>query len=399
MPGPDREEEGREEAVERTRGAPAEPWALETLFLVVTSACNLHCAYCYNSRASPARMSWPTVEFAVARLWASPARDVNLLITGGEPLVDVAFVRRVVEYVRATTPRGRRVGLHLLTNGTRLDEDAIAFLAGHRVFVQISVDGAEAAQRLRGAGTFRQIDALVSHLRRRHRTWFRNRVNAAVTLVPGTIPHLAASVDYLIDRGFTDITLSPATGDIQGWHDGLLPLLDAQFRLVYRSSLGLYRRTGLVPLSLFRKGKPSPHPPWSARCGVESGRSAVVDVDGQVYGCPPLVGSALDRPAGLLRAASDAMRIGDVTDPGLGGRLPAYRDALTVTGLFGPREGGYSSYGACRDCAYLGYCGVCPLSIALAPGASDPERVPDFICAFTSVSMKYRHRFPRQPGG
>ena len=252
-------------------------------------------------------------------------------------------MRRVVEYVRATTPRGRRVDLHLLTNGTRLGEDAIAFLAGHRVSVQISIDGAEAAQRLRGAGTFRQIDSLVSHLRRRHRTWFRNRVNAAVTLVPGTIPLLAASVDYLLNRGFTDITLSPATGDIPGWHDGLLPLLDAQFRLVYRSSLRRYRRTGLVPLSLFRKGTPSPYPPWSARCGVESGRSAVVDVDGQVYGCAPVVGSALDRPAGLLRAASDAMRIGDVIDPGLGGRLPAYRDALAATGLFGPREGGSSS--------------------------------------------------------
>ncbi|MFO7691812.1 MAG: hypothetical protein R6V57_01885, partial [Vicinamibacterales bacterium] len=113
--------------------------------------------------------------------------------------------------------------------------------------------------------------------------------------------------------------------------------------------------------------------------------------------CPPLVGSALDQPAGLLRAASDAMRIGDVTDPHLGGRLPAYRDALAATGLFGPREGGCSSYGACRDCAYLGYCGVCPLSIALLPGASDPERVPDFICAFTRASLKYRHRFPRQP--
>jgi len=389
-------QEAVEEAVGSARIAPAGPWALESLFLVVTSACNLRCAYCYNSRAAPARMGWPTVEAAVARLWASPTRDVRLLITGGEPLVDFAFVRRVVEHVRATKPRGRRVALDLLTNGTRLGEEQITFLARHRVAVQISLDGVEPAQRLRGAWTFPRLDALVAHLQRRHRTWFRNRVNAALTLVPDTIPHLAESVDYLLCRGFTDITISPATGDVPGWDDGLVPELDEQFGRVYRSALRHYRRTGSVPLSVFRKSKPAPHPPWSALCGVESGRSAVVDVDGEVYGCPPVVASALERPEGLLRTARDAMRIGRVSDPALAGRLPVYREALATTGLFGSRDGNYSSYGKCRDCAYVRYCSVCPLSIALAPGASDPRRVPDFICAFTRVSLKYRHRFPRQ---
>jgi sulfatase maturation enzyme AslB (radical SAM superfamily) len=341
-------------------------------------------------------MGWPTVEAAVARLWASPERDVRLLLTGGEPLVDFAFVRRVIEHARATKPRGSTLALDLLTNGTRLGDEEIGFFARHRVAVQISLDGVEPAQRLRGAWTFSRLDALVATLRARHRTWFRNRVNAAVTLVPETIPHLAESIDYLLGRGFTDITLSPATGNIRGWRDALLPLLDAQFGLVYRSSLSHYRRTGLVPLSLFRKAKPSPHPPWSARCGVDDGHVAVVDVDGHVYGCPPLVGSALDRPEGLLRAASHAMRIGHVSDPGLGGSLTAYRHALEATGLFGPRDACYSSHGKCRDCTFLGYCDVCPLAIALAPGASDPVRVPDFICAYNRVSLKYRHRFPRQ---
>jgi sulfatase maturation enzyme AslB (radical SAM superfamily) len=374
----------------------AEPWPLESLFLILTSACNLRCTYCYNSRASAARMAWPTVEAAVARLWASGERDVHLLITGGEPLLEFPLVRRVIEHARATKPRGRAVAFQLLTNGTRLGEEQIAFLARRRVSVQISFDGVESAQRLRGAWTYPRLEALITHVRRRHRGWFERRVSAAATLTPETIPHLADSIEYLTGLGFVDVAVAPAYGDVRGWHDGLIPLLDAQFGRLYRSSLRHYRRTGLVPFAAFRKGAAQRLSPAHALCGVETGHMATVDVDGQVYGCAMVAGSALDRPTGLLRSARDAMRIGTVTDPGLAGGLPGYRDALAATGLFGRRDRNRSSYGACRDCAYLRYCSVCPLSIALAPGASDPRRVPDFICAFARVSMKYRHRFPRQ---
>jgi sulfatase maturation enzyme AslB (radical SAM superfamily) len=374
----------------------AEPWALESLFLVLTSACNLRCTYCYNSRGAPARMEWPTVEAAVARLWASQARDARLLVTGGEPLLEFALLQRLVEHVRATKPPGRTVSFDLLTNGTRLREEQIAFLARHRVSVQISLDGIEPAQRLRGSWTIPRLGALVSYVRDRHRTWFQRRVSAAMILVPETVPYLADSVEDLMRRGFTEITVGPAMGDIPGWHDGLLPLLDEQYARVYGFALRHYRRTGQVPLTVFRKDSSSGEPPSTALCRVESGHMAAVDVDGQVYGCPCVVGSALERPLGLLRAASDAMRIGSICDPNLPGRLPAYRDALASTGLFDRRDGNYSSYGACRDCAHVRHCGVCPLSIALAPGASDPRKVPDFICAYNRVSRKYRRRFPLQ---
>jgi sulfatase maturation enzyme AslB (radical SAM superfamily) len=393
------EEEGGEEAVGRGFAPPAAagpPWALRSLFLVTTSACNLRCAYCYNPRGAGAAMGRRVAEAAVARLWASPEREVNLLITGGEPLLDFAAVRRIVELARRTRPRGRSVSIALLTNGTRLGEAQANYLARRRVAVQISFDGVEAAQRLRGARTFARLDTVVSRLRARHRTWFRNRVSAAMTLVPGTIPSLAESIDYLLGLGFADISLSPAMGDLRGWREDLEPALDEQFARVYRSSLRLFRRTGRVPLSLFRKTQATPYPPSSARCGAEIARMAVVDVDGQVYGCPPVIGSAIDRPEGLLASTLEAMRIGHISDPDLERRLPAYREALERVGLFDRRDAYRSPFGACRDCAYLRYCDLCPLSIALAPGASDPTRVPGFACAFKRVSLKYRHRFPRQ---
>ena len=183
---------------------------------------------------------------------------------------------------------------------------------------------------------------------------------------------------------------------MRGWHDELLPRLDDQFSRLYRSSLAHYRRTGRVPLTAFRKRSPTGLSPAHTLCGVSSGHMAAVDVDGQVYGCAMVAGSSLDRPAGLLRSARDAMRIGAIADPGLAGRLPDYRDALDATGLFGRRDRNHSSYGSCGDCPYVRFCSVCPLSIALAPGATDPTRVPDFACAFSRTLVRYRHRFPRQ---
>jgi len=311
-------------------------------------------------------------------------------------LLEFTLLRRLIDFVRATRPPGRTVSFDLLTNGTLAREEHIGFLAKHRVSVQISFDGIESAQRLRGAGTFARLDALAAHLRLHHRTWLRRRVNVAVVLVPETVAHLADSIDYLLARGFTEIALSPATGNIPGWHAGLFALLDEQFARVYGSVLRYYQRTGLVPVTLFRKASPTSQPPSSAHCGIAEAPMAVVDVDGSVYACPPLVGSALERPEGLLKQASDAMRIGHVADPNLAARLPDYRRALRAVGLFGRRDTLRSSDGACRDCAYLRQCDVCPLSIALAPGASDPRRVPDFICAFNQVALKYRNRFPRQ---
>jgi hypothetical protein len=41
---------------------------------------------------------------------------------------------------------------------------------------------------------------------------------------------------------------------------------------------------------------------------------------------------------------------------------------------------------------------VCPISIGHQPGNTDPDRIPDFQCAYNLVSLEYRERFPVQPG-
>ncbi len=49
--------------------------------------------------------------------------------------------------------------------------------------------------------------------------------------------------------------------------------------------------------------------------------------------------------------------------------------------------------GRCCDCPYLPECTVCPVSIGRIPGDTDPDRVPDFLCAFNQVRVEHKRLF------
>ena len=89
--------------------------------------------------------------------------------------------------------------------------------------------------------------------------------------------------------------------------------------------------------------------------------------------------------------------MGDLLDPRLPRRMAAYPAAARAAGIFHDKQDKYSSYGRCGECRYLSTCGVCPVSIGHQPGNDDPDRIPDFQCAYNLVALKYRERFPFQP--
>src|SRR5262249_34588716 len=87
--------------------------------------------------------------------------------------------------------------------------------------------------------------------------------------------------------------------------------------------------------------------------------------------------------------------MGDYRDAAFPERHAAYPEAAREARIFDDKQEKLSSYGACRDCRFLGECSICPVSIGNIPGNTDPYRIPDFPCAWNLVSLKYRHRFPR----
>jgi radical SAM protein with 4Fe4S-binding SPASM domain len=150
-----------------TNGAVAAPYLgrsaylqtdrLREMWLHVNDFCNLACAHCLVSSGPDQAQGLPTDRLADAIDQGAVLGVERFFFTGGEPLARpeaLDLARRIVEH------HGRE--LVILTNGTLFKGerlDGLAALAGSRLRVQISLDGASAETNdpIRGAGTFEQI--------------------------------------------------------------------------------------------------------------------------------------------------------------------------------------------------------------------------------------------------
>jgi sulfatase maturation enzyme AslB (radical SAM superfamily) len=343
-------------------------------------------------------MPWPVLRAAVDRLLESPQPELSLQFTGGEPLLAFPLIRRAVSYLERKRAGGQRVSCDIVSNGTLIQERHIRFFADRRFNIQISFDGSPAAQALRGQGTFERLDRLLDRLKYQEPMLFQARLRVAVTVAIQGVPHLADSIDHLLGKGVREIALSPAMGQVLPWRPSDIDLLDSQMSRVFDSSILHYQRTGRVPLLLFRKDTKERAGSRRSRliCNAAEGSAITVDVDGQVYSCAMCAESFQAFPDTPLRRRLTGMRLGDVRDAELSDRLRALPASAVATGIFDRKEAKYSSYGRCGTCRFLASCAVCPMAVARDPAHTDPDRLPDFLCAFNQVALAYRKRFPRQ---
>ena len=378
----------------------ASPIGIKTLDVVLTAGCNLRCSYCYQNEKKSRRMDWDTLRASADLLLQSRERDVRLLFVGGEPLLEFPLIQRAVAYVEERRPPALTVHYDLITNGTLLGEEEATFLADHEFEVQLSFDGVPAAQDVRGKGTFAILDRLLDRLRAEHPTWFEKNLSVSITLIPATINYLADSVEYFIEKRVPQITVAAAVTHQPAWRNEQIDELDRQFARIFKASLRHFRRTGTVPFRLFRRNHAaSVHDPQGlGMCGVGRGETPAVDVDGQVHGCVMFAESYQVFPTAFLKTRLESMKMGDVRAPDFAARFKAYPAAAEAAQIFDNKQDKYSSYGRCGECRFLSTCAVCPVSIGHQPGNTDPHRIPDFLCAYNLVSLKYRERFPRQPG-
>jgi sulfatase maturation enzyme AslB (radical SAM superfamily) len=368
---------------------------IQALEVVLTADCNLRCVYCYQNDKKPRSMSWDTLRGALDLLLRSRCPEVEVLFLGGEPLLEFPLIRQAVAHVRATRPRRKRVCYTLITNGTLLREEQACFLARHRISVQLSFDGVPAAQNVRARGTFEVLDRLLDRLRLHQPGLFHKRLAVSLTLTSAAIPHLADSIAYFLAKGVPEISITPVVTHDQGWTNDMIGALDQQFARAFETCLGHYRRTGEVPLLLFRAGGDAEDSrrPEDAMCRAPTGETLAVDVDGQVHGCAVFVESYQKPASTFLRERVSSIRLGDFRAPEFAERLARYSQAARDTRIFHEKREKYSAYGRCAECRFVDACSVCPASIGHIPGNTDPRRIPDFPCAFNRVALENRQRF------
>lgn len=371
---------------------------ISALVLVLTSQCNLRCSYCFENRKNSLWMSWRILRESIEFLLESTRNELSIVFYGGEPLLAFPIIRRAVDYVRNHQKPEQQVAFAIRTNGMLLDDKKISYLMANDFEITLGFDGIMGAQNERGEGSFRFLDGLLDRMRVAYPDKFQRQLHVGITVIPRTIPYIAESIDYLLEKGLRRISLSPTFTNYSIWSGDLLDQFESQFNRIYKSSLNHYRATGTIPVSLLRESRQDPVREGRsvALCGIMGNHDFAVDVDGSFSACVTTLESFQSYGSKALKDCAEALRIGRLQDSTFWSRYHGLRERIMDTGIFLEKEKKYSSFARCDECEYITSCLVCPISIIRDPKNNDLNRIPDFQCAFNLVSHKYRCLFPRR---
>jgi sulfatase maturation enzyme AslB (radical SAM superfamily) len=368
---------------------------LRALVLILTAQCNLQCSYCYQNAKKPKKMDWETLQASIDVGLRSTRRVTELLFLGGEPLMEFPLIRNAVEYADMKSSADQRIKFAISTNGTLLTDEILSFLVQNDFKIQLSFDGVRVMQDLRSDSTFDNIDGLLERFRTGHPEGYRKNLKVSITAHPRGVTYLADSVEYLMEKGIAKIGISPILTPDPSWTNAGIEDLQTQFERIYAISRLHQQRTGEVPLLWFgfHPGRRSIRPPDGFMCNTVRCDTPVVDADGQVYVCALLALSYQDYRSPFWSGRLKGLRVGTITDPDCISHQSNVAKAVREAGIFTNKEHKYSSYGRCYDCDYYDRCSICPASIIFDSANTDPDRIPDFPCAFYRVALQYRDRF------
>lgn len=151
-----------------------------TVTVLTTLGCNFECPYCFQNH-TPDVMTPEVQDLVVEHIRKVASRllpthidgeeepELALCITGGEPLLALSAIRRLVTHARETcSALGVRLVTSMITNGYLLDQETAEELGNlsSSWTVQITLDGArdthDGRRRLRGGG--RTYDRIVQNI-------------------------------------------------------------------------------------------------------------------------------------------------------------------------------------------------------------------------------------------
>jgi radical SAM protein with 4Fe4S-binding SPASM domain len=136
------------------------PQRLTMVHLKLTNQCNLGCSYCYaQSGRRTAVLSWGELEM-IAWDVAKISPSVAYALSGGEPLLHPC----ALDFAEKVKDAGNTV--HLLTNGTLIDETNAKRIAAATDMVKISLDGSSDILHAatRGHGNFARVTQAIELL-------------------------------------------------------------------------------------------------------------------------------------------------------------------------------------------------------------------------------------------
>ena len=218
---------------------------LQQVVFEVTDSCNLKCKYCgygefyedYDARQNN------FLNFSRARLlldyliqkWNSSlntSHGANLYISfyGGEPLMNMKFIREVVSYMEKAPLKHNQCNFSMTTNATLLDK-YLPYLVEHNIRLLISLDGDKEGHSYRvshnGDNSFNKVYENIKLIQKNYPDYFNTQVNF------NSVLHNRNSVDgvyHFIKKEFDKV---PAITELN--NTGIKPEKHDEFFAAYQN--------------------------------------------------------------------------------------------------------------------------------------------------------------------
>lgn len=168
---------------------------LKQLVFEVTDSCNLNCTYCaygelyndYDQRENETlslNKAYQIIDY-LAKYWnsmlnTSEIRRITISFYGGEPLLNMAFVKAVVGYLEENIKNPNIYFRYSMTTNALLLHKYMDYLKEHDFYILISLDGNKENTSYRvdknGTNAFDRIEKNVNILRERYPDYFNGKV-------------------------------------------------------------------------------------------------------------------------------------------------------------------------------------------------------------------------------
>jgi His-Xaa-Ser system radical SAM maturase HxsB len=330
---------------------------------VVTLRCDHGCHYCQVSRQTEDKtqfdMTRDHADRALALVFESPNPAIKIEFQGGEPLLNFALIKHIVEQAeRHNTHHGRNLQFVIASNLTHVDDEVLAFARAHRIGFSTSLDGPEdlhnANRPLRGGNSYR---ATIDGIARIRAVLGHDFVSALMTTTPASLPRIAEIIDEYVRCGFSSIflrSLSPygfavrtqlvrrydVTDWIEFYKRGLAYILELNRR-------GIRLREEFTVIALQKTFLPSGanYVDLQSPAGVAIG-ALVYNYNGKIYGS--------DEGRMLAEMGDDSFYLGSLDDEN-------FASVMTNDALQGLLEDSLlESAPMCSDCGFAPWCGADP---------------------------------------
>jgi uncharacterized protein len=290
--------------------------AVKSLCLNVAHDCNLRCEYCFASRGNfggncslmPFEIGQAALDFLVEHSDSRQHCEVDFF--GGEPLLNFAVVKQIVEYGRQLEAKhNKKIKFTLTTNGVLLEDHVQNYLNQNDISVVLSLDGRpEVHDRMRffadGSGSYEDVLTRIQAMAesRQHQNYYVRGTYTRSNL------DFANDVLHLADLGFQQISVEPVVALEEEPYALRLADLEQIFAEYDKLALALEQREkDGRPFNFFHFDLSLEHGPCLSKrlkgCGAGNEYLAITP-EGDIYPCHQFVGRSKYCMGNLLKSSA-----------------------------------------------------------------------------------------------